>query len=107
MASEWQLRPRREDANAPGIAALFRGKNENSFGVVELASDRLHLLVGQAACLWNYSERIPTVDVIGEYVGGVKVVRHAVKNMRKLGLRGYYATSGLVVVALNPHSRPL
>src|SRR3982751_4543886 len=76
MAGERQLGAWGEDAYAPGVAAVHRRENENRLGVVELASDGLHLLVGEAVRLRNYGKRISTVKVIGEYVGGVEIVRH-------------------------------
>ena len=95
MACKRQLGFRGEDAHAPSVVALFRGKDENRLGVVELASDRLHLLVGEPARSRNYGERISTVNVIGEYVGGVEVVRHALKKMRNPWLGGYLALNTL------------
>src|SRR3982751_4063858 len=76
MAGERQLGAWGEDAYAPGVAAVHRRENENRLGVVELASDGLHLLVGEAGRLRNSGKRVSTVKVSGEYVGCVKIVRH-------------------------------
>jgi hypothetical protein len=64
-------------------------KNEDGFRVVELARDGLHLRFRQTARVRDHGERIPTVNVIGEDVGGVKGVRHAPKNVRRSGASGY------------------
>src|SRR5439155_25518682 len=69
--------------------ALFGREDEDGFRVVELARDRLHLRVRQTTRIRNYSERIPAVMMIGEDVGRVEGVRHAPKNVRRAGARGY------------------
>ena len=89
MPRERQLHFGSENAHAPSVGALFGREDEDGFRVVELARDRLHLRVRQTTRIRNYSERIPAVKMIGEDVGSVEGVRHAPKNVRRAGARGY------------------
>jgi hypothetical protein len=64
-------------------------KYEDGLGVIELARDRLHLLIGQPARIRHHRQRVPSVQMIGKNVGGVKGVGHASKNVRRAGPNGY------------------
>jgi hypothetical protein len=76
-----------------------RRKYEDRLGVVELPGNRLHLRVGQSTRVRNHGEWVSSVQVVGKNVSGVKRVRHASKNVRRVGAHGYQP------VALNKHSK--
>ena len=53
-----QLHARREDAHRRGVPLVVRLGDEHRFGEVELAGDRLHLVVEQAVAVAHHGERI-------------------------------------------------
>jgi hypothetical protein len=65
----------------------------------------MHLCLAQSARVGKYGKRIPTVKMIGEYVSGVEMVRHASKNVRTAGPPGYHPAVPSWM-ALNKHSVP-
>ena len=95
MSSERQLRPGSENAHASSVAVVLGRKDEDRLRVIELACDRQHLIVSQPTRIRKHRERIAPVEAVGEDVGSIEVVRHAPKNVRRAGPRGYQCLANL------------
>ena len=70
VAGEGELGHRGEDANARGVGRVLGRQDEGLLGVVELARDRLHLLVRQAARVEDDGEGVAAESPVGEDVDG-------------------------------------
>ena len=70
VAGEGELGHGGEDADARGVGRVLGRQDEGLLGVVELARDRLHLLVRQAARVEDDGERVAAEGPVGEDVDG-------------------------------------
>ena len=70
VAGEGELGHGCEDADARGVSRVLGRQDEGLLGIVELARDRLHLLVRQAACVKDDGERVAAEGPVGEDVDG-------------------------------------
>jgi hypothetical protein len=87
MPGKRNLPSRREDAHAPGVGRIIGRKDEGRLRVVELASDRMHLLCSQPARIRQHRKLIAAKWCGGEDIGGeVLVGWHKIKS-EKTGRR--------------------
>ena len=77
VAGEGQFPPGRKDADRGGIGGIVRRENEDGFGQVELARDRLHAGVGEAVGVQYDRQRIAGKSRVGEHVEREKTSRQA------------------------------
>ena len=76
MSGELHLALRRKDAHVGGVLWILGRQDEGGLGEVELARDRLHGAVGDAAAVGKDRELVAGEGAVGEDVGDEETVGH-------------------------------